>query len=160
VTGGSVADEHLLDRIIREHEGSARQTVQEVVADTKYGTITNYLALEQRAIRPSIPLKPTLADRRAVPVEHFAYDPTADCYTCPDGKTLPRFGASNVGTVTGGVIYRAHPEECTGCPLKESCCPTAHARTVFRANDQGVRERVVRYPATPRAKRSLRRRKV
>lgn len=159
VTGGSVADEHLLERIIGEHEGSTGRTVQEVVADTKYGTITNYLTLEQRAIAPSIPLKPTLAERRDVPIERFTYDPAADCYTCPEGKLLARFGASNVGTVTGGVIYRARPEECAVCLLKESCCPTAHARTLFRANDQGVRERVVRYLATSEAKRSLRRRK-
>jgi hypothetical protein len=35
VTGGSVADEHLLERIIDEHEGGTGRTVQDVVADTK-----------------------------------------------------------------------------------------------------------------------------
>jgi hypothetical protein len=93
-------------------------------------------------------VQPATAERRDIPIEQFTYDPAADCFTCPTGKLLARIGASNVGTVTGGVIYGARPEECTGCPLKERCCPTAHARTLFRANDQGVRERVVRYLAT------------
>jgi transposase len=159
VTGGGIADEHLLGRVIREHEGNTGRTVQEVVADTKYGTISNYLTLEQRAIAPSIPLKPSTAERREVPIERFSYDPVADRFTCPEGKMLTRQGVSNVSTVVGGVIYRAHPRDCSACPLKVACCGEAQARTVFRANDQGVRERVIRYLKTRQARASIRRRK-
>ncbi len=45
MTGGGIADEHLLERVIREHEGNPGQTVQEVVADTTCGAISNYLTL-------------------------------------------------------------------------------------------------------------------
>ncbi len=36
VTPGEVADEHLLDRLLKEHRGTTGRTVAEVVADTKY----------------------------------------------------------------------------------------------------------------------------
>lgn len=160
VTGGGIADEHLLGRIICEHEGNVGRTLDEVVADTKYGTIANYLALEAEGILPSIPLKPTTAQERAVPAERFVYDPATDRYTCPEGKPLTRQGNSNASTVSGGVIYAAREKDCHACPLKAACCPNARSRTLFRANDQGVRERVLRHLNTPRAKAALRRRKV
>jgi hypothetical protein len=160
VTGGGIADEHLLGRIVREHEGNVGRTVQEVVADTKYGTIANYLALEERGILPSIPHKRTTAQQREVPVERFAYDPATDRYTCPEGKPLTRQGKSNESTVRGGVIYAARERDCQACPLKAACCPNARYRTLFRINDQGVRERVKRHLSSPRAKASIRRRKV
>ena len=41
VTPGEVADEELLDRLCKEHEGTTGRTLSEVVADTKYGTFAN-----------------------------------------------------------------------------------------------------------------------
>jgi hypothetical protein len=60
----------------------------------------------------------------------------------------------------GGIIYRARPAVCAACPLKEICCGTAQARTVFRPDDGGVRDRAVAFVRTFRAKQSIRRRKV
>ncbi len=60
---GEVADEHLLDRLLKEHRGTTGRTVAEVVADTKYGTYANYVALEQQGIRASIPPHSTMSDR-------------------------------------------------------------------------------------------------
>lgn len=55
VTPGEVADEYLLDRLVKEHAGITQRQVEEVVADTKYGTHANYVRLEQAGIRATIP---------------------------------------------------------------------------------------------------------
>src|SRR5207249_4604426 len=142
-----------------EHEGNVGRAVQEVVADTKYATIANYLALERDGILPSIPQKQTLAQTRAVPLADFIYDLMADRYMCPAGQALTYQGVSNESSKSGGVIYAARERVCAACRLKATCCPNARYRTLFRANDQGVRERARHHLATPRAKASIRRRK-
>jgi transposase len=158
VTSGEVGDEQLLDRLLREHTGSTGRTVTEVVADTKYGTQANYLALEAARIRPSIP--PFLGGgiRRALGRERFVYDPATDRYRCPAGQPLRRMGRTRTGTPLGGIQYRADPHACRVCPLKADCCGTAAARTITRPDDAGLAERVRAYLATRQARRSLRRR--
>jgi transposase len=158
VTSGEVGDEQLLGRLLREHVGSTGRTVTEVVADTKYGTQANYLALEAARIRASIP--PFLGGgiRRALGRERFVYDPAADRYRCPAGQPLRRMGRTRTGTPLGGFQYRADPQACRACPLKADCCGTAAARTITRPDDAGLSERVRAHLATRLARRSLRRR--
>jgi transposase len=159
-TGGAVGDEWLLERIVREHEGNVRRDLAEVVADAKYGTTANYAFLGQEGIVASIPLHATKATYRAVTIEQFAYDEARDQYRCPEGQVLRRQGQSATAGAMGGIIYRARPRICAACPIKEACCGTAQARTVFRPDDGGVRDRAVAYTRTFRAKQSIRRRKV
>jgi transposase len=159
VTGGAVADEHLLERLVREHEGNTGRTLAEVVADAKYGTGANYAALEARGIAASIPMHENGAARRALPADAFAYDAATDAYLCPAGGRLRRQGRSTTGGTSGGTIYRARPSACAACAHKPVCCPTARARTMFRPDDGGLRDRTVAYLRTLRARQSIRRRK-
>jgi transposase len=159
VTGGAVADEYLLDRLTREHAGNTGRTVGEVVADTKYGTGANYAALEDRGIAASIPMHENGATRRALPADAFAYDAPTDTFLCPAGERLRRQGTSTTGGTNGGVIYRARPSACAACAHKALCCGTAQARTMFRPDDGGLRDRTVAYLRTFRARQSIRRRK-
>ena len=158
VTSGEVGDEQLLNRLIREHIGSTRRTVTEVVADTKYGTQANYVALETARIRASIPPFPGGGIRRALGRERFVYDPATARYRCPAGQPMRRMGRTRTGTPLGGIQYRADPRACRACPLKSDCCGTSVARTITRPDDGGLSERVRAYLATRQAKRSLRRR--
>jgi transposase len=158
VTPGEVADEHLLDRLLKEHEGATGRTVTEVVADTKYGTFANYAALERAGIAASIPSHAEAGQRRAVPRELFGYDPGGDRFVCPAGQALRRQGSSATAGACGGIIYRASPKVCGACPRRTACCGRAKARTLTRPNDGGLAERVAAYLRTPHARRSLRRR--
>jgi hypothetical protein len=158
VTPGEVADEHLLDRLLKEHEGATGRTVTEVVADTKYGTHENYLALERRGVRASIPPHSTTSDRGAYSAHHFVYDYAADQFRCPAGQVLTRQGSSRTAGAAGGLIYRARPKVCGACPVKAQCCPSGAARTLLRPNDGGLRDRVLAYLRTRPARRSRRRR--
>jgi hypothetical protein len=130
------------------------------VADSQYGTITNYTILEEYQIVPSIPRHETGDDRLAMPAEVFVYDPETDSYQCPQGKQVRRRGAMHAERVTGGILYQADPENCGSCPVKARCCPTGKARTIFRANTDPLRHRVAVYLQTFRARQYIRRRKV
>jgi transposase len=66
VTPGAMADEELLDRIRKEHEGTTGRTVAEVTADakSKYGTHEIYTMLEAAGIHASIPPHRASAQQR------------------------------------------------------------------------------------------------
>ena len=156
VTPGEVADEDLLDRLIKEHEGATGRAVTEVVADAKYGTYANYRALEDDGIRASIPPHLGRGKTRAVPGELFVYDPAGDRFLCPEGQVLRRQGTSCSARPGGGIIYRASPKICAACPLRPDCCGMAKARTITRPDDSGLYDRTRAYLRTAHAKRSIR----
>jgi hypothetical protein len=156
VTAGEVADEHLLDRLVKEHERTTGRTVAEVVADTKYGTHANYVRLEQAGIRASIPPHGKPDRRGAFAADAFHYDLAGDRYVCPAGRPLTRQGSSRTTGATGGIIYRARPKACAACPHKAACCGDAAARTLTRPHDGGLSERLRRHLRTPHARHRLR----
>jgi transposase len=158
VTSGEIGDEQLLARLVREHAGATGRAVAEVVADTKYGTQANYLALDAAGIRASIQPCPGGGVRRVLGRELFAYEPAADRYRCPAGEPMRRMGRTRTGTPLGGIQYRADPRTCRACRLKPDCCGTAAARTITRPEDDGLFERVRAHLATAQSKRSRRRR--
>lgn len=159
-TGGGIADEYLLERIIREHEGNVGRHLAEVVADTKYGTVDNYRRLEELGIRASIPMRENSAENRAVPPSAFTYDQSNDSFVCPEGQRLTRQGVTTKTAVHPLVIYRARPKECASCRRKVECCGKAKARSVSRPDDGGLRDRMEAYLRTFAAQQSIRRRKV
>jgi transposase len=158
-TPGELLDEHLLDRLVKEHEGATGRTVTEVVADAKCGTYLNYRALAARGVRASIPPHLGRGKQRLVPSDEFIYDASADWFVCPEGQVLRRQGTSCSARPGGGVIYRASPQVCGACPRKAACCGAAKARTITRPDDTGLYDRTRAYLRTAHAKLSLRRRK-
>ena len=131
-TSGIVPDEHLLARLVADHEGSTQRTVLDVIADTKYGTIDNYQWLEAREIRAAIPFGDANSDNRAIPRSAFAYDPPTGTYRCPHGAVLRRKGRTTTTAAHPLIIYRPHPRDCAACPLKERCCGKAKVRSISR----------------------------
>ncbi len=118
--------------------GTTGRTVAEVVADTKYGTHANYVALEQQGIRASIPPHSTMSDQGDYSADRFVYEFAADRYRCPTGQLLTRQGSSRTaGARGGGLIYRGRPKVCGACPVKAQCCarrpPTLVRRTMGTA---------------------------
>jgi Transposase DDE domain len=158
VTPGEVADEYLLDRLLKEHAGVTRRQVEEVVADTKYGTPANYVCLEEAGIRATIPPHSAMRERGEYRADHFVYDLATDRYRCPNGQYLRRQGSSRTAGAAGGIIYRGQPKVCGACPVKAVCCPTGAARTLLRPDDAGLRERTLSHLRTSRAWRHRRQR--
>ena len=105
-TSGVVGDEHLLPRLVADHEGNTHRRVLDVAADTKYGTVDNYRWLEARGVRAAIPFSDGNSDNRAIPRSAFAYDPVTDTYRCPNGATLRRCGRTTTTAAHPLLIYR------------------------------------------------------
>lgn len=101
---GDVADEALLDRMRKEHEGATGRTVAEITADAKYGTCELYKMLEAAGIRASIPPHRASDQRRAVPREQFIYAARTDRFTCPQERPLTRQGSSRMANIAGSII--------------------------------------------------------
>jgi transposase len=158
-TSGIVAHEHLLPRLVADHEGNTGRTVLDVVADTKYGTVDNYRWLEARGVRAAIPFGEANSDRRAIPRAAFAYDPETDTYRCPNGAVLRRQGRTTTTAAHPLIIYRPRPKDCAAGPLKARCCGKAQVRSLSRPDDGGLRDRTTAYLSTGRARRLIRQRK-
>lgn len=60
----------------------------------------------------------------------FIYDVTDDCYKCPAGKTLTYQGKQER---CGRLRYIYQASNCSGCPNRKQCCPTAKkGRSIIR----------------------------
>jgi transposase len=87
----------------------------------------------------------------------FAYDPEADAYTFPEGKTLTTSGRIvNEGTTR---IYLGSTFDCGPCPLKEQCCPNTPVRKIPRSIYEHAREVARALAGTPAYERSRQGRK-
>lgn len=101
VTSGEVGDEQLPVRLIREHVGSTGRTVAEVVADTKYGTQANYVALEAAQIRASIRPFPGGGIRRALRARALRVRPGGRSLPLPGGASPAPHGPDSHRYPTG-----------------------------------------------------------
>jgi len=95
VTAGSIDDGDVLKEIIETHEQNIEKSVDTVVADSKYGTIDNFLLCHDLGIKPHIPsLEKTHRgsgrQKGIFAKEAFPYNPDTDTFTCPAGKILKR----------------------------------------------------------------------
>ena len=119
-----------------------------LVGDTGYGSaeMPGWL-VEDRKIAPHIPVwdKSKRTDG-TFSREDFAYDTTADRYTCPAGNTLEtsrrKFSKPRPTNVSkdGLIRYRARKQDCETCHLKAQCCPTQPARKVLRSVHEAARD--------------------
>ena len=86
---------HLLESLIDSHQNNTGRKVETAVADSKYGTIGNYLSCQDRGINAHInsleqTQKGSGTKKGIFPKEAFLYDADNDVFICPDGQTLKR----------------------------------------------------------------------
>jgi hypothetical protein len=74
----------------------------------------------------------------------FVYDPAADTYRCPAGKTLQRNRRVPHATAQrppdDTYRYRATKADCDACHLRSRCSPNTPARKVTRSIYEGARD--------------------
>jgi transposase len=120
---------------------------QRLIGDTAYG-IAELLGwmVAEKAIEPHVPLweKSARTDGTYSRAD-FVFDPVADSYTCPGGKSLKRFrrkyqpprsGITKANTV----LYRSRQADCQRCPRKMRCCPNTATRKVPRSVHEAARD--------------------
>lgn len=119
-----------------------------LAADTGYGSAETLAWLvNDQGIEPHIPVfdKSSRDDGTFSRVD-FTYDPDADVYICPGGKTLQRYRRRfktprEAPPKDDTLRYRASKADCDACPLKPTCCPNMPARKVTRSIHEAARDK-------------------
>ena len=131
---GDVNEAHLMLPLLEQHETTTGITADTIVADSKYGTIDNFLACHDKGVKAHIPdlrqaaLKRT-KKRSIFTDDQFLYDPQIDMYRCPAGKLLKR---KSLHKHRESSDYGAPKKVCAACELREQCTKNKTGRTVKR----------------------------
>lgn len=157
VTSGTRDDGALFDEMIESHERITHKELKTVVADSKYGTIDNFLAGYDRGIKahmPSIEETHRGSGRRKdiFPKEDFTYNPDDDTFTCPAGNLLKR---RNYSKERQHYEYKASSKVCTCCHLRANCTRSKKGRTLKRHSRQQELDSMLTIAHGQEAKRDL-----
>jgi len=134
VTAGSQDEGNLLAEMIEIHEHTTGSTVETVVADSRYGTIDNYLLCHDAGVRAHIAsLEETQRgsgrQKGIFPKELFRYNPATDTFSCPAGQLLTR---RMYHKKRKSYEYKAASESCAHCHLRDRCTRSRNGRTLKR----------------------------
>ena len=134
VTPGEVNEAHCLKPLIEDHIAHTHHQVQTVVADSKYGTVENFLHCHDLGIAAHIPdlMEGQKKQKRRAEIfseEDFTYDPFADVYRCPANHILKR-RIFNKARQAGE--YKCPKKICNACELRDQCTKSSNGRTVKR----------------------------
>lgn len=134
VTPGEVHESHRLESLIDTHEKNTETTVETAVADSKYGSIENYLACRDRGIKAHFKSleetqKGTGTKKGIFPKEAFTYHAESDTFICPAGQSLKR---RKFYKKRQHYEYIASASICNRCQLKKQCTKAKSGRTLKR----------------------------
>jgi transposase len=92
-TAGDVNEAHVMVPLLESHHDNTGRGAETVVADSKYGTVENFLACHDRGLKAHIPDLRGASVKRTEKLkifseEEFEYDRESDTYRCPAGNRL------------------------------------------------------------------------
>ncbi len=151
VTPGEVHESHRLESLVDIHEKNTESTVDTVVADSKYGSIENYLACQDRNIKAHFSsLEQTQhgtgTKRHIFPKEAFSYNAQADTFSCPVGQTLKK---RRFYKKRQHYEYVAAAGTCNRCQLKKQCTKAKSGRTLKRHLRQDDLDSMLKQAGSP-----------
>lgn len=131
---GDINEAHLMLPLLEKHETITGIKVDTVVADSKYGTINNYLACLDLGVKAHMPDMGKASRKRIAKLnifsdDQFQYDPQSDTYRCPTGNLLKR---KSLHMHRESSDYGAPKKVCSVCELREQCTKNKAGRTVKR----------------------------
>jgi transposase len=133
-TAGDVNEAHVMVPLLKSHHVNTGRGAETVVADSKYGTVENFLVCHDLGVRAHIPDLGEYSTKRAEKLkifseEEFQYDSQSDTYRCPAGNRLkPKSLHSNRQSRD----YAAPRKVCAACSLREQCTRNKSGRTIKR----------------------------
>jgi transposase len=159
-TTGAVDEASQLLGLIEAHEDITEQGVRTVIADARYGSISNLIGCQKAKIRAHVKLlgEANRGKGRSEGIyseEHFSYDPLTNTYRCPANEIMkPR---------------RLHPQRqtweyvtakgtCLVCKLRALCTRSRTGRTIHRHRDQASLDKARQIANSKAAKADLKRR--
>lgn len=157
-TPGDVNEAHLMLPLLEKHEATTGTKVETVVADSKYGTIDNFLACHDKGLKAHIPdLKGAALKRtkkRAIFTDdRFVYDSQTDTYRCPAGNLLK---PKSLHMHRDSRDYAAPKKVCAACELREQCTKNKSGRTIKRHLRQDKLDTMRERSRSPEAKKDIR----
>jgi len=156
-TVGDVNEAHGMVPLLESHQVNTGRGAETVVADSKYGTIENFLACHDRGLKAPIPdLGESSAKRterlKIFPEEQFQYDPQSDTYRCPAGNLLK---PKSLHFHRQSRDYAAPKKVCANCHLREQCTKNKSGRTIKRHLRQEELDRMREASRSAQAKRDI-----
>ena len=155
VTPGEINEAHLLSTLLTKHQDNTQKTADTVVADTKYGTVDNYLTCCDLGVNAHIPdLKNSQeASRRDIFSEDdFLYNPETDMYLCPAGQHLKKSGYK---PQQDAYVYRSSNKVCRNCSLVTRCTTSKNSRTLKRHRRKEDLDKMRKAAQSQTAKRDI-----
>jgi transposase len=156
-TVGDVNEAHVMVPLLESHHINTGRGAETVVADSKYGTIENFLACHDRGLEAHIPDLREASVKRTEKLkiffeEQFQYDPESDTYRCPAGNLLkPR----SLHIDRQSRDYAAPKKVCAACHLREQCTKNKSGRTIKRHLRQEELDRMREASRSSEAKRDI-----
>lgn len=149
---------HRMQSLIDSHQKNTERKLETAVADSKYGTIENYLACQDQEISAHISSleqtqENTGTKKGIFPKEVFNYDPETDTFTCPAGQILKR---RKYFKKRKHYEYIASAGICNSCALKAKCTKAKSGRTLKRHVRQNDLDFMVDQANSREAKKDLR----
>lgn len=156
-TPGDVNEAHLLQGLLKQHHDNTDKTAQAVVADSKYGTIENFLACHDMGVSAHMPDLGAAAGKRSAKrgifgEGRFRYDEEKDVYICPAGQEMKR---KSLHRNRNGIDYAAPKKVCASCHLRPQCTRNKMGRTIKRHLRQDELDLMRQASRSSRAKRDI-----
>jgi len=134
VTPGEVHEAHRMQSLIDGHEQNTGSKAEIAIADSKYGTIDNFLDCLDRGTKAHIPsLEQTQGgsgrQKDIFPREKFIYDSGRDVFICPAGQILKK---RKYYKKRKHYEYTATAKICNKCHLRQQCTRSKSGRTLKR----------------------------
>ena len=156
-TTGDVNEAHLMGPLLECHHFNTGISAETVVADSKYGTIDNFLGCYDLGVQAHIPDLREASVKRTEKLqifseERFEYDLESDTYRCPAGNRL-RPKSLHLGRQSRD--YAASKKTCAICALREQCTKNKSGRTIKRHLRQEELDRMREASRSAKAKRDI-----
>jgi transposase/uncharacterized protein (UPF0179 family) len=156
-TPGDVNEAHLMVSLLEQHKITTGATADTVVADSKYGTIDNFIACYDRGVQAHVPDLRKVSDKRVAKLkifneDHFQYDAEIDVYHCPAGNVLK---PKSLHMKRQSRDYAAPRKVCAACQLRDQCTRNKAGRTIKRHLRQGELDVMREATRSVKAKRDI-----
>jgi hypothetical protein len=161
-TPGSIAENKKLLDLVQQHQSNTEIVPQTVVADTKYGTVENFVACQQQGLKAHMAdvrsqMKNTGRSEGIFPESAFVYRPEDKTYLCPAGQVMK---ARRLHPERRTWEYVTAPGVCARCRLRGQCTRSRTGRTIHRHEHHLLLEQARAQANSVAARQDRHRRKV
>jgi len=124
-----VGEPHLFIPHLNKFKQSAGQLPGQVVADSAYGSLENYLYLDEHHIGNYLKYLSFHREQGITPLakrfthDDFIYNKETNSYRCPAGEELNYKFSTTLNTGNGYpyTVHQYEAQDCSACALKEKC---------------------------------------